>query len=277
MQDFIRINECDNVIVALNTIPSGTHICLDNSFCFTVNEEIPAGHKIAISYIPAGGKVIKYGYQIGNATEEIYPGDWIHVHNLKTALGDLLEYTYEPVSTEEHRTEDTSFMGFVRPDGKVGVRNEIWVIPTVGCVNNVATAIAKQANAFVKGSVDEVIAYPHPYGCSQMGYSAEPARKVGKKRSANSPHLLFVKHTSAKQSDGHEQQRNGKDKQHRIQYIQGQLKSEQHRHSVTNNTLKHGKRKYGQGVPHNKVHRSHRRCVKPLKQGASSVLGDHRC
>ena len=178
MQDFIRINECDNVIVALNTIPSGTHICLDNSFCFTVNEEIPAGHKIAISYIPAGGKVIKYGYQIGNATEEIYPGDWIHVHNLKTALGDLLEYTYEPVSTEESRTDDTSFMGFVRPDGKVGVRNEIWVIPTVGCVNNVATAIAKQANAFVKGSVDEVIAYPHPYGCSQMGDDQENSRKI---------------------------------------------------------------------------------------------------
>ena len=89
-----------------------------------------------------------------------------------------MEYTYEPTSVEETKTEDVTFMGFNRPDGKVGVRNEIWVIPTVGCVNNVATAIAKQANAFVKGSVDEVIAYPHPYGCSQMGDDQENSRKI---------------------------------------------------------------------------------------------------
>ena len=99
-------------------------------------------------------------------------------HNVKTALGDLLEYTYNPTPVEEKKTEDVTFMGFNRPDGKVGVRNEIWVIPTVGCVNNVATAIAKQANAFVKGSVEEVIAFPHPYGCSQMGDDQEHTRKI---------------------------------------------------------------------------------------------------
>ena len=178
MQDFLKINDRDNVIVALNTIPSGTHFCLNDDFCFTVREEIPAGHKMAIAHIPAGSEVIKYGYRIGYASEDINFGDWVHVHNLKTALGDLLEYTYEPVSVEETRTEDAAFMGFVRPDGKVGVRNEIWVIPTVGCVNNVASAIAKQANAFLKGSVDEVIAYPHPYGCSQMGEDQENSRKI---------------------------------------------------------------------------------------------------
>lgn len=69
-------------------------------------------------------------------------------------------------------------MGFRRTDGQVGVRNEIWVIPTVGCVNNVATAIARQANAFVKGSVQEVIAFPHPYGCSQMGDDQEHTRAI---------------------------------------------------------------------------------------------------
>ena len=181
MQNFIKINENDNVVVALNTIPSGETVSVEVEGAVksvTALEEIPAGHKMAICDIPRGGEVIKYGYRIGNVREPVKTGTWIHVHNLKTALGDLLEYTYEPVTVEEKRTEDVTFMGFNRPDGKVGVRNEIWVIPTVGCVNNVATAIAKQANAFVKGSVEEVIAFPHPYGCSQMGDDQEHTRQI---------------------------------------------------------------------------------------------------
>lgn len=172
MQNFLKINDNDNVVVALSTIPAGESISVegkDGSLTITALEEIPAGHKMAICDIPEGGEVIKYGYRIGNAKEAIKAGNWIHTHNVKTALGDLLEYTYEPTPVEEQKTEDVTFMGFNRPDGKVGVRNEIWVIPTVGCVNNVATAIAKQASAYVKGSVEDVIAFPHPYGCSQMG------------------------------------------------------------------------------------------------------------
>lgn len=181
MQDFLKINDNDNVVVALNTIPAGEKITVsvgDGQKTVTAREEIPAGHKMAIVDIPEGGEVIKYGYRIGNAKENIAEGSWIHSHNVKTALGDLLEYTYNPTPVEEKKTEDVTFMGFNRPDGKVGVRNEIWVIPTVGCVNNVATAIAKQANAFVKGSVEEVIAFPHPYGCSQMGDDQEHTRKI---------------------------------------------------------------------------------------------------
>ena len=181
MQDFLKINDNDNVVVALNTIPAGESISVesqDGVKTVTALEEIPAGHKMALTDIAEGGAVIKYGYSIGNAKEAIKEGAWIHTHNVKTGLGDLLEYTYEPVTVEEKTTEDATFMGFNRPDGKVGVRNEIWVIPTVGCVNNVATAIAKQANAFVKGSVDEVIAFPHPYGCSQMGDDQENTRKI---------------------------------------------------------------------------------------------------
>ena len=178
MQDFIKIHHNDNVIVALNTLAAGTTLTLENQLLVTANTEIPAGHKMAIKDIVAGEEVLKYGYRIGFAKEDIKCGDWIHVHNLKTGLGDLLEYTYEPAPVEETKTEDVTFMGFSRPDGKVGVRNEIWVIPTVGCVNNVATAIAKQANAYLKGSVDEVIAYPHPYGCSQMGDDQENSRKI---------------------------------------------------------------------------------------------------
>lgn len=181
MQNFLKIHDNDNVVVALNAIPQGESIQVEVQGAVksvTALEEIPAGHKMAICDIPEGGEVIKYGYRIGNTKEAVKTGNWIHTHNVKTALGDLLEYTYEPVPVEEKKTEDVTFMGFNRPDGKVGVRNEIWVIPTVGCVNNVATAIAKQANAFVKGTVEEVIAFPHPYGCSQMGDDQEHTRKI---------------------------------------------------------------------------------------------------
>lgn len=181
MQNFLKINDNDNVVVALNVIPAGETVQVEVQGAVksvTALEEIPAGHKMAICDIPEGGEVIKYGYRIGNTKEAVKAGSWIHTHNVKTALGDLLEYTYEPTPVEEKKTEDVTFMGFNRPDGKAGVRNEIWVIPTVGCVNNVATAIAKQANAFVKGTVEEVIAFPHPYGCSQMGDDQEHTRKI---------------------------------------------------------------------------------------------------
>ena len=183
MQNFLKIHDNDNVIVALQTLSRGTEVVLESGHAVIAKEEIPAGHKMAIQDIPAGCEVVKYGYRIGNAKGDISAGDWIHTHNVKTALGDLLEYTYEPIPIEEPKAdhiknEDITFMGFKRPDGKVGVRNEIWIIPTVGCVNNVASAIAKQANAYVKGSVSEVIAFPHPYGCSQMGEDQENTRKI---------------------------------------------------------------------------------------------------
>ena len=177
MKDFIKINENDNVIVALKELTAGETI-LAGTKEVTARETIPAGHKMAIRDIAAGAEVIKYGFRIGNAKENIAAGQWVHVHNLKTALGDLLEYTYEPVETNVKKTEDVKFMGFARANGKVGVRNEVWIIPTVGCVNNIATAMAKAANARVKGSVEEVIAFPHPYGCSQMGDDQEHTRTI---------------------------------------------------------------------------------------------------
>ena len=168
MKDFMKINENDNVIVALKEMKKGEKISLENTEIEAL-ETIPAGHKMAVKDICEGADVIKYGFRIGTAKEDIKAGQWVHTHNIKTALGDLLEYKYEPVHMEEKITEDATFLGFQRSDGKVGVRNEIWIIPTVGCVNNIATAMAKRANAKVKGSVQEVIAFPHPYGCSQMG------------------------------------------------------------------------------------------------------------
>lgn len=121
---------------------------------------------MSITDIKADTEIIKYGSSIGFVKENISCGEWVHVHNLKTGLGDLLEYSYQPVfdkpdtialnewfQNKELLNElPSTFMGFKRANGKVGVRNEIWVIPTVGCVSNVATAIAKQANTLLKGT-----------------------------------------------------------------------------------------------------------------------------
>lgn len=177
MQNFIKIHEDDNVIVALKVIAAGETVTVSDTQ-ITAAEEIPAGHKMAVCDIAEGAPVIKYGCRIGFAKEAIKAGQWIHTHNIKTALGDLFSYTYEPVGAKESETEDRTFMGFLRKDGKAGVRNEIWIVPTVGCVNNIATAMAKAANEKVKGSVEEVIAFPHPYGCSQMGDDQEHTRTI---------------------------------------------------------------------------------------------------
>lgn len=198
MQTFIKIHPLDNVVVALKEIPQGTTLTIfppksgdfklpaaDSVIQITTTADIPAGHKIAVTQIPAGSPIIKYGSRIGFAKETIHAGDWVHVHNIKTGLGELLEYTYDPVSTNGWLPDKqllnqlpASFLGFPRSDGQVGVRNEIWIIPTVGCVNNVASAVAKQAGAFLKGSVEDVVAFPHPYGCSQMGEDQENSRRI---------------------------------------------------------------------------------------------------
>ncbi len=194
MQNFIKIHDNDKVVVALKDIPAGETLTVEvqgESRQIAALEEIPAGHKMAICDIPAGGEVIKYGYRIGFAKEDIKAGAWIHTHNIKTALGDLLEYTYEPVESvaagakpDGTAVSEATFQGFKRHDGKVGVRNEIWIIPTVGCVNNVATAIAREADRWRLAnqdkypSVGEVIAFPHPYGCSQMGDDQEHTRQI---------------------------------------------------------------------------------------------------
>ncbi len=179
MQDYLRIHEDDNVVVALNPLPKGTVVSLDDgALQVTAREEIPAGHKMAIREIPEGGNVIKYGYRIGLAKEPIPAGSWIHTHNVRTGLGEILDYTYEPDYREVAPTQQAFFKGFVRGDGKVGVRNDIWIVPTVGCMNNVASAIARMAAPMVKGSVGEVIAFTHPYGCSQMGDDQEHTRSI---------------------------------------------------------------------------------------------------
>ncbi len=178
MQDYIKINPADNVAVALKPLSAGT-VCQVAGQSVTLQEDIPQGHKFALKDIPQGGDVIKYGFRIGNTKEDVKTGCWIHVQNIKTALGDLLEYTYNPQGhTDVAPTEHVTFDGFRRPNGKVGVRNELWIIPTVGCVNSIASAMAKAAQHLAVGTIEEVVAFPHPYGCSQMGDDQENTRQI---------------------------------------------------------------------------------------------------
>jgi len=175
MKEYIKIHEKDNVLVAIKEIEKDAVISID-TMEITALENIPAGHKMAIYDIAAGDGVMKYGSCIGNAQSDIKAGQWVHTHNVKTALGDLLEYTYSPVDTTLETMESATFMGYRRNDGKVGIRNEVWIIPTVGCVNAIGQAMAKAARA--KYGTEDVIAFEHPYGCSQMGDDEDNTRKI---------------------------------------------------------------------------------------------------
>lgn len=177
MKTCLQIHPDDNVAVALAPLSAGTHITLDGC-TLTLAEDIPQGHKFALKDIPEGAAVIKYGYPIGNASENIHPGSWVHTHNIRTGLGDLLTYTYDPHITVPAPSEERYFNGFRRKDGQAGVRNELWIIPTVGCVNNVATTLERRAQHLVRGTVEAVAAFPHPYGCSQMGDDQEHTRQI---------------------------------------------------------------------------------------------------
>ena len=161
MADFIRIHPGDNVAVALKAIPAGTEF-----MGITANGDIPQGHKMALQSISAGDQVMKYGFSIGHATADIAAGDWVHTHNMATNLEGEMEYTYNPKVEFPAPAAPGTFMGYKRNDGSVGIRNEIWVLPTVGCVNDVAKALAAQNQHLVEGTIDGLYTFTHPFGCS---------------------------------------------------------------------------------------------------------------
>ncbi len=173
MPDFMKIHPADNVAVALHTVQVGT------AFSDTkATEEIPQGHKLALTQIRAGEMVVKYGFPIGHALQDIEPGQWVHTHNMKTNLSGEETYTYQPQSISVPSVPAQTFLGYRRKDGKVGIRNEIWIIPAVGCVNDVAKALAAENQDLVTGSIDGLYAFPHPFGCSQTGDDHAQTRKL---------------------------------------------------------------------------------------------------
>ena len=172
VQKYIKIHSDDLVAVALCPLEKGT-VCNVDGQEVTLIEDIAQGHKFALKDIKKDQPIIKYGYPIG-----IKQGSWIHTHNMKTGLNDLLTYSYHRNVQELEPSEKRTFMGYRRKNGKVGVRNEIWIIPTVGCMNNVATSIERQAQKYVKGNVEAICTFTHPYGCSQMGDDQENTRQI---------------------------------------------------------------------------------------------------
>ncbi len=173
----VHINPEDNVGVAITPAARGMLVSVDGLSVETA-EDIPQGHKIAVKDIPAGGQVIKYGYTIGHATEDIRKGQWVHTHNMKTNLSGEVEYTYTPAVPEIKKETPETFRGYLREDGRAGIRNEIWIIPTVGCVNDVAKQLVSRNQDLVKGSIDGLYAFTHPFGCSQTGEDHATTRKV---------------------------------------------------------------------------------------------------
>lgn len=179
--DAIVIHSKDNVAVALRDLKTGESITI-KAVGITVRSDIPQGHKFAVTSIPEGGEIIKYGVSIGHTISGVFPGEYIHVHNVKTNLTEYGVYEYLPNKDllGQYSTESVNdtFSGFLRSDGKVGIRNEIWIIPTVGCVNSVADRLAKANQHLVQGSMDGLYAYTHPYGCSQLGDDHINTRRI---------------------------------------------------------------------------------------------------
>lgn len=176
---FLKINPADTVVVCLEPLAGGTVIAVDGKEV-TLLQDTPAGHKVLLRDVAEGENIIKYGYPIGHAREAMKAGQWVNETNLKTNLSGKLEYTYNPVNepltiAQEGRT----FQGYVRKNGDVGVRNEVWIVPTVGCVNGIAEKLAQrlEAETGLEG-IDAVHAWHHNFGCSQLSEDHENTRKV---------------------------------------------------------------------------------------------------
>jgi altronate hydrolase len=177
MGKFIRITRMDNVAVATQSIPAGETVSVEH-ITVTAKSEIPFGHKIALFDIKKDENVIKYGCPIGHAKEDISAGTHVHTHNLRTNLEGKFSYAYKPAKPERTEPTHKTFQGYIRKSGKVGIRNEIWIIPTVGCVNKTVEHIAQAANERFGGMCDGFFAYTHPYGCSQMGDDQSYTQKI---------------------------------------------------------------------------------------------------
>ncbi|MBQ2664465.1 MAG: altronate dehydratase [Clostridia bacterium] len=154
----LKINEKDNVAVMLDG-------------------EL-RGHKIALTDIKEGQDIIKYGYSIGHAVCDIKKGEHVHTHNIKTNLSGTVEYTYNPIHHELPAQPKRTFMGYVRENGSVGIRNEIWIVNTVGCVNKTSEMLAREANIKYGGECDGIFNFVHPFGCSQLGDDQKTTQAV---------------------------------------------------------------------------------------------------
>lgn len=170
--DVIRVNELDSVAVAPVGLHNGQTVTVAGREILVL-DDIPPCHKLAIQPVQKGSRVLKYGCPFGVATQDIQTGQWVHTHNVRTELEGILSYRYEP-SLDGARVgmdEQGVFQGYLRKDGQAGIRNYIFIIPTVQCANASAQKIAAQANAMfpVSENFDGFVVLPHAYGCCQTG------------------------------------------------------------------------------------------------------------
>lgn len=175
----LKLNNSDNVAVAIRALQKADVVRIGN-LEIVVLSDIPAGHKIAISDIAKNDYVIKYGYSIGITQKEIAKGEHVNENNMKTTLSGIEEYNYNPdLINLDIPNKNISFNGYVRSNGKVGIRNEIWIVPTVGCINGTANFLAKKLLEETGGkNIDAIVPFTHNYGCSQLGDDFENTRKI---------------------------------------------------------------------------------------------------
>ena len=179
MSKYIKINPADNVVVAIEEIAEGDILTVDGR-TIVIKNNIPTGHKIAIMPIREKENVIKYGYAIGHAIQDIAKGEHVHTQNVKTNLHDNLEYAYHPVHPVLNIPKsDLKINAYRRSDGNTGIRNELWIVPTVGCVNGQAQMIVNRIKSELDTShIDDIRVYTHNYGCSQLGDDHENTKKA---------------------------------------------------------------------------------------------------
>lgn len=168
-----RIDPQDSTATALRDMAAG-----EEALGITLAEPIGKGHKVAVKPIATGEPVLKFGFPIGVATRDIAPGEHVHTHNVATALKGSGDYAFAPSAHDDAVIEGPAFLGYRRANGRVGTRNEIWVIPTVGCVARTAQKIAERAEKLHAGKIDGIHAFPHPFGCSQLGDDLQGTRAI---------------------------------------------------------------------------------------------------
>ncbi len=177
--DALRVHPQDDVLVALRDLQPG-ETARSGSDAIGVRTPVPRGHKIAAAALAAGSLVRKYGWPIGRATRDIAQGEHVHTHNLATTLTGRCDYAYTPHAAlaAADPAGPRTFLGYRRRDGRVGTRNELWIVCTVGCVARTARRIAAGAAERLRGKIDGVYALTHPFGCSQLGDDLAHTRRL---------------------------------------------------------------------------------------------------
>ncbi|MCQ2787321.1 MAG: altronate dehydratase family protein, partial [Bacilli bacterium] len=175
MSDLLIINKKDNVGVSLKA------------------DKVKLGHKVALKDIKKGSQVIKYGEVIGIAKSNIKKGDWVHSHNLASHLNQKFNYSYNP-SINKVKKQQGYFLGYKRKNGPAGIRNDIYLIPTVGCVNSLAKTLKEKASKLKLGSIDNIFAITHQFGCSQLGEDHNDFKKllVSLALNPNASYVIFI-------------------------------------------------------------------------------------